>query len=95
MGQRCRSQGSDGRDESRRAWGPRREAYCRREPKDGARAGRRTVDYGNNVTKMPIARTPPKTRIASTSERIFASFKKRNYASISHQGMTAGITHFI
>jgi len=29
--------GNDGMAESRRAWGPRREAYCRRVPKEGAR----------------------------------------------------------
>ena len=43
---RGRSQGnrqrSDGRGEPRRAWGPLREAYCRRAAKDGARA-----EWGN------------------------------------------------
>jgi len=34
-------QGSDGRDELRRAWGPRRTAYCRRDANDGARGRRR------------------------------------------------------
>jgi hypothetical protein len=28
------------------------------------------LDYGSNVMKMPIAMIPPKTSIASTSERI-------------------------
>ena len=33
-------QGSDGKAESRRAWGPRREAYCMRGVNKTAKAGR-------------------------------------------------------
>src|SRR5437879_13702506 len=50
-------QGSDGRGELRRAWGPRRKAYCRRDANDGARGGRRRSadDYAANASAVYIA----------------------------------------